>query len=384
MHRLATRGAVFTLACLLAACNMPKLDNVIKDKQAEYKSSKSLPPLEVPPDLASANIDEAMAIPDTAAPEGSATYSEYIGERQAAGAGTTVAAAGTTPVLLTPDGVRVAKDGDKRWLVLDGPPSNYWNRVRQFWVENGFNINIENPSIGIIETDWAENRADVPQGWLRKQLGGLLDAVYSAATRDKFRIRFERGTEPKTTELYLSHRGVEEIVQANDTAMWKPREADPELEAEMLNRLMVHLGVKEEKAQRMMAAREKRPPKAQMMRDSEGNVSLSLKEEYSRAWRRTGLALDRVGFTVEDRDRSRGLYFVRYVDPLEDTEKKDGLMSKLKFWGDNEKKPAKMEYLISLIGEGKSTELVILDKQGKLDNGRTAGRILNLLYEQLN
>lgn len=363
------------LAILLTGCSsLPKFDEVIKDRSADYKSSRTLPPLEVPPDLSSTSIEERMVVPDVGVAPGTATYSEYAGERRP---GTSVA--GTT-VLANPKGIRVERDGDKRWLVLDGPPSAWWSRVREFWLQNGLLIKEDNPSIGIMETDWAENRADIPKGFIRNMIGKVLDSAYSAATRDKFRVRFERGEVPDTTELFLSHQGVEEVVQG-DTTVWQPRPADPELEAEMLNRLMVFLGVKEDQAKRMLAEKSDREPRAEMNRDSRGRVSLTLKEDFSRAWRRTGLALDRVGFTVEDRDRSRGLYFVRYVDPLRDQEKKDGLLSKLKFWGDDKTKP--VEYLISLVGEEDKTRVVILNTEGKPDYGDTAGRILKLLFDQL-
>lgn len=360
------------LALMLASCSsLPKLGDVAKDHEAEYKTSRSLPPLEVPPDLSSSSLEDSMSVPDVGA-GGTATFSELNAERPRARA--------EQAVLVNPEGIRVARDGNKRWLVLDGPPSRYWNRVREFWLQNGLLLKVENPSIGIMETDWAENRADIPQGWLRRTLGGLLDSLYSTATRDKFRVRFERGVTPGTTELYLTHRGAEEVVQG-DTTVWQPRPADPELEAEMLNRLMVFLGVQEDKAERMLAHSGPRPVRAQLTRDAEGHAYLTLNDDYGRAWRRTGLALDRVGFTVEDRDRSRGLYFVRYVDPKEDNQK-EGLLSKLKFWG-NDKKSRTGEYLVSLVGQGERTLVRILSKEGRPDYGETAGRILALLHEQL-
>ncbi|MCP4042627.1 MAG: outer membrane protein assembly factor BamC, partial [Gammaproteobacteria bacterium] len=347
---------VAVLGTALAACgSIPKLDEVVKDRSAEYKSSSSLPPLEVPPDLSSSSIDETMVVPDVGPASGTATYSEYSGERPE---GKTR----KTQVLIDPEGIEIKRDEDKRWLVLDGPASRYWNRVREFWLENGLLLKVENPSIGIMETDWAENRADIPQGLIRNWIGKLMDSLYSAATRDKYRVRFERGMREGTTELYLSHRGAEEIAKGDETTIWQPRPSDPELEVEMLNRLVVFLGVREEKAKRMIDSKANREPRAHLTRDSRGRVSLDIKDDFSRAWRRTGLALDRVGFTVEDRDRSRGLYFVRYVDPLQDEKQDEGILSSLKFWGDDEKKKP-IEYLISLIGDADSTQVVILNKQ---------------------
>jgi outer membrane protein assembly factor BamC len=124
-------------------------------------------------------------------------------------------------------------------------------------------------------------------------------------------------------------------------------------------------------------------------RDGGGSV-LRLQEQFSRAWRRTGLALDRVGFTVEDRDRSRGLYFVRYVDPESDLRGKEekGFFSKLAFWSsdDDKRDQSRDGYLVSLIGgrDGdENTQVVVLNKDGERDGSPTADRILSLLHEQL-
>jgi outer membrane protein assembly factor BamC len=230
-------------------------------------------------------------------------------------------------------------------------------------------------------------------------LNKLNDALYGAVTRDKFRTRLERGAEPGTTEIFVSHRGAEEVstgkvTRAQDDTgsrdelrVWQPRPADPELEAEMLNRMLVAFGVDEQRAAGMIAQTRDKRDRSKMVRDRNGIKGLALDESFSRAWRRTGLALDRVGFTVEDRDRSRGLYFVRYVDPDTDIRgKKEGFFSKLKFWGDDDKADRDDGYLISLIG-GKdgdeTTQVVILNKRGEPESGDTADRILGLLHEQL-
>jgi outer membrane protein assembly factor BamC len=368
--------AVVLLALLAGCGSTPEHKGLIRDRSLDYKTSKTLPPLEVPPDLTSSTIDQGMAVPDAAPAAGSATYSAYASERA------TRPARGTSGVLPTPQGIRVERDGDQRWLVMQGEPGDYWDRVRQFWLENGMLLTVENPEIGIMETDWAENRANLPNiGVLR----GLLQKVspYSTAERDKFRTRLERGIQPGTTELYLTHRGMEEVARSDnpaldDSTIWKPRPSDPELEAEMLYRLMVYLGVDQHRADTMLSAAPKQEERARLVRASDGQVSLTVEEDFSQAWRRTGLALDRVGFTVEDRDRSQGIYIVRYVDP--EAGEKRGFFSKL-FSGD--KKDRNVEYQLKLVADAQDTEVVVLDKDGRRDNGDTAGRILSLLHEQL-
>lgn len=365
---------MFVLFAVLTGCSAFRgLDKVVPDKRVEYKSARSLPPLEVPPDLAAPGEGEVMAVPGGPTP-GTATYSEYQGTRaptEQVGSQTAVAHVGS---------VRLEREGDVAWLVIPESPEVIWPQVRNFWVKNGFTLKLEDPTVGIMETDWAENRADIPQGPIRNLLGKFLDQVYSAATRDKYRVRLERGKTPGTTDLYLSHRGLEEVVQDETTTRWQARPSDPELEAEMLKRLMVFLGVEEQRAGSLVASAKGTAERAHLTQTQGGEVYLTLDEDFSRAWRRTGIALDRVGFTLEDRDRSRGVYYVRYRKPGYEEEKK-GMLSRLAFWRSGEVKPE--DYLIRLIGEGDSTRIVILDKEGKAENSKAAERILKVLYDEL-
>jgi outer membrane protein assembly factor BamC len=209
-----------------------------------------------------------------------------------------------------------------------------------------------------------------------------------------YRTRLEHGTIPGTTEVYVSHRGAEYVSTGKvsrsldatgneEVYVWQPRPSDPELEAEMLNRLVITFGINKEAATTLVANAAERPPRAHIVRDGEGASVLDLQDNFSRAWRRTGLALDRVGFTVEDRDRSRGLYYVRYIDTdRSDSGKDDGFFASLKFWGGDEVSDQN-EYLVSLVGKQSTTQIVILDTDGKRENGETANRILGLLHEQL-
>jgi outer membrane protein assembly factor BamC len=394
--RTCARGAFATAAGMallaLSGCSGTlddAVDKVIPKREATYKSSKSLPPLEIPPDLSGSSINESLPVPSSGG-TGTATYSEYTSGAQR------VAAAGTAGVLPDLAEARVMKDGDKRWLEVDEPPSQVWPKVRDFWLNQGFIINVEDPEIGIMETDWAEQREGISGGLLQSLSQALSSAIFGTATRDKFRTRLERPQSGAGTEIYVSHRGAEEIVIEAAATLpdqdrvkgWQPRPSDPELEAEMLARMMVFFGTGEEQArQRIAESRRGEPERASIERDDTGASVLALEEGFSRAWRRTGLALDRVGFTVEDRDRSRGLYFVRYVDPDKDLgEEEKGFFSKLAFWQDDERDTSEDAYLVSLVGgrdAATSTRVMVLDKEGNRDATQTADRILGLLYQQL-
>ena len=365
---------------VLAGCS----GNILPEsKKIEYKSAGKLPPLEIPPDLTQQSRDERYVVPDVSSSKGSATYSAYSSERS--GQARTTTAQDLLPQV---DKMRIERSGTQRWLVVGGSPDKLWPGVKEFWQELGFLVNVEVPEAGIMETDWAENRAKIPQDIIRSTIGKVFDSLYSTAERDKFRTRLEKGAEPGTVEIYISHRGMYEIYvsEGRSDTKWQPRPADPELEAEMLRRLMVRLGVEESRAKTMVAA-EQRQDRAKMSRATDGAGALLLEEAFDRSWRRVGLALDRVGFTVEDRDRSQGLYFVRYVDPDVDGKKKDedkGILSKLMFWkGGAADKPAQAQYRIQVKTTGETTTVQVLTREGGIDRSETSKRILGLLYEQL-
>ncbi len=376
MKFVFSRLTLCLLAVALAACS--SMD--IEPKKIDYKSASTVkvPTLEVPPDLTSPTRDDRFAVPDTSG-KGSATFSAYTGDRAQS-------REQQSDVLPQVDNSRIERSGNQRWLVVAGKPDKLWEQVKEFWQETGFPINLDLPEAGVMETDWAENRAKIGNDFIRNMLGKFLDSVYSTAERDKFRTRFEPGTVPGTFEIFISHRGMYEIytTEGRDETKWQPRPPDPELEAEMLRRLMVRLGSDKKRAESEFAAAKSRPvEQAKLSRGSDGAATLEMQESFDRAWRRVGLALDRVGFTVEDRDRSKGLYFVRYVDPETDGQKKDdGLLSKLAFWKGSAP-PPQLKYRIFVKDNGKSTTVQVLSAEGGTDQSDTSKKILNLLYDQL-
>lgn len=370
--------AIASTVVLLGGCSSFELPT----KKIDYKSSTNakLPPLEIPPDLARPGTDDRFRIPDGNA-KGSATYSEYSRDQ----AGKPRVSSAASAVLPKIENASIERAGTERWLVIPGAPEQVWPVVKEFWQENGFVINVEKPEAGVMETDWAENRAKIPETGLRGFIGRAINSLYSTSERDKFRTRLERGVKPGTTEIYVSHRGMEEVYinENQDQLRWQPRKPDPDLEAEMLRRMMVRFGVEGDRAKTQVAAA-KLEPQAKLDRGAEGSL-LALNDQFDRAWRRVGLALDRVGFTVEDRDRSKGLYFVRYIDPDADLKKTEdkGWLSKLKFWSSSSSTPAKEQYRILVQGATAGAEVRVLDKNGAREQSDTANRILSLLYDQL-
>ena len=373
---------------LVAAAALAVLSACASDSGVDYKKAGTLPPLEVPPDLTAPARDNRYAVPDTGR---SATLSGYQAERRDQPA----RAAGAGNVLPEVERMRIERSGTQRWLVVQGePPERLWPLVKDFWQEGGFLIKMENPEAGVMETDWAENRPRVPEGAVREFLGKILESLYSTSERDKYRTRLERSPDGTSTEIYISHRGMQELYTTREPTSstpgqtaWQPRPPDPELEAEFLRRLMVRLGARDEKAKQLAAVAAPQQ-RADIVKANDGTERLQVHEPFDRAWRRVGLALDRVGFTVEDRDRQKGLYFVRYADPeVEMNEKDPGLLGRIAGWFSSDSKVKAAQYRVQVTQESGGTtagsQVYVLNKEGGAERSKTAQRILTLLHEQL-
>ncbi|HYD97056.1 MAG TPA: outer membrane protein assembly factor BamC [Noviherbaspirillum sp.] len=376
--RIAQRGLILGLAVAgLAGCS--SLGSVLEPGRVEYKSAGKAPSLEVPPDLTQLQRENRYAIPE--ATRGSATASSYNQQQVTR---PVVPAASSVAVSAATD-IRIERNGNQRWLVVKQPPEALWPQIKDFWQDSGFLVSYEQPQAGIMETDWAENRAKIPQDFIRNTIGKALDALYSTGERDKFRTRLER-TADGTTEIYISHRGMQEVLvgQQKDSTVWTPRAADPELEAEFLSRLMSRLGVETTRARTTVESVAAQPSRAKLVKGTSGGF-VEVDEGFDRAWRRVGLALDRVGFTVEDRDRAQGLYYVRYVDPDQDQKKAadKGFLSKLFSFGSDDKAKSAQRYRIAVKSVGAASQVSVLNSDGRAESSQIADRILSLLNEQL-
>jgi len=361
---LQTLTALAVLA-LLAGCS------VLEEDKINYKSASKSSSLDVPPDLTQLRRDSRYMLESN-----SATASGF------ANAQTTVRESGTAANTLGP--ARLERSGNQRWLVVNLPAEKVWDRVREFWTSNGFVLATDAAELGIMETDWAENRAKIPQDLLRRTLGKVLDGLYSSGERDRYRTRIERNSSGGV-DIYITHRGmVEEYADSSKTkTVWVPRAADPELEIEFMRRLMVKLGATPQQAQQAQAQQPASAPAAVLAQrvTLDGQPALTLAEPLDRAWRRTGLALDRGGFTVEDRDRSRGLFDVRYVAPSANQEE-PGFFSRM-FSSKPATATGPRRYQIQLSARGETTELRVRGQDGQAANADDVQNILQLLANQL-
>ncbi len=369
-HRVAMIALAMTVF-VLSGCE--SLTGIAPSKRIDYKSVSSAPSLELPPDLTTPRYDDRYQVTTAtglaAAGANRGTKSEFLPTNPEA---------------------KIVRAGNERWLVAKANPEQAWNTVREFWTENGFVIAVEQPKTGMMETDFAENRAEVPGDFFRRTLGKYLDIFYTTYRQDKFRTRIERGVEPGTVEIYISHRGMEQVptgkIDNSSPAAfaWAVMPPNPQLEAEMLMRLMQKFGVSEPAARAAVLQATVSPDKARIEKNPDGSYKLTVDDQFDRAWRRVGLALDRVGFTVIDRDRSRGVYFVRYGDPDDLAKKKNdqGWIDKLKFWQSDEKdKPE--QYQIVIAESAQASIVSVQDPGGVPDRTATSEKILALLKDQL-
>ena len=220
---------VASVASLLACASVTTNDTV------DYRASGAVrgPNLTLPPDLITAQADRRYVVQD-----GTTTMSEYSASVKKIGQA-------RQNVLTGIPGMRIARDGEKRWLVVERPAPELYPLIKDFWQENGFLLVVDSPSTGIMETDWAENRSKMPQDVIRRTLGKLLDSIYDTGERDKYKTRLEV-PRPGETEVYITQRGALEKCVSDNTGtcistIWTPRPNDPQLEAVFLARLMERL-----------------------------------------------------------------------------------------------------------------------------------------------
>ncbi len=383
---VAKNGIIGVLALAgLTGCS--SISNLLDPDRIDYKSASKAPTtsLEVPPDLTQIRRDSRFALPEN---QGSATASTF-NLQQAASKKPGAVPAGAAAVAPTQvQDMHIEREGTQRWLVVKQSPEVLWPQIKDFWQELGFLISSESQETGVMETDWAEDRAKIPQDIIRNTLGKVLDSLYSTGTRDKFRTRIERAPNGDV-DIYISHRGAEEVLTGSqkDQTVWTPRPNDPGLEAEFLSRLMVRLGSDTERAKVAVNSPTVVKARAKLVKDAAGNY-VEVDEGFDRSWRRVGLALDRVGFTVEDRDRSKGLYFVRYIDQDIDAKTKgasEGFFSKLtSWWGSSDKNNTALKYRVFIKdAAGDTSQVTVQNNDGKPDSSATAEKILQLISEQL-
>jgi len=340
------------------------------NEKAVYETVIIEKPLIVPPDIALPKQNSELIVPEIA-PQ-SATYKIYSQEKSSNNSSDDLLKVRTS-------GIRLVRDGAIRWLEIDAQPKDIWNKAIEFLEQTGFQIKVKEPKLGIIETNWQENSANIPTNWFSK----LVKKLYSTGLLDKYRIRLERNNENTKTLLFLTHQGVQQKEIHDDgftsDTVWEPRDSDPELEFEMLQRFLVFLGNDKKEIEEVFTATVEQ--KRTKLVTTDGKVNLLIVTEiFSRTWRRTGLAIDRLGFAVEDRNRSAGIYYIKVSKAFIDTEKKDESFFSNLF---SKEQQEITQFIISLEDKQNEIHIRVLTRQGDENKSPLQKRILEELDKLL-
>ncbi len=336
-----------------------------------YKNSNSIKTLEFPPDLTAPQFDAAFALPVS----GSISASTVNQQRADRYSGSEV------NVLPTSADMHMGSSGTVRWLDVDASANSLWPKIRDFWRSLGVNVVKDEPRIGIMVTEWAENRAGLPKDWLRQALGSMLQGTFDAGQRDQYRVRVEK-TSANKTRIYLTHKGSEKIVTETGVG-WELRPPKHELEAEMLNRLQAFLQGDQYSATKNVNKSDAAQTNSLVTLVTEdGNPILQVHESYKKAWARTGVMLERMGLNVESRKQSQGIYGVIYSGD-EAVANTGGFFSRL-FQGKRTFLTKGDEYQIHIRDAGRLAEVRVMDEEGKPLPIAQSQRILARLKQEFD
>lgn len=382
VNRALRAAAVVSAIAALTGCNALGVN--FGDEKVQYETSTSRAPLEVPPDLNTVTNNDRFAVPSR--PQIVSANDEAAKARMDA------EARGDQPSQVLPetDYAKVVRDGQFRYVHVAVSPDRVWPLLQDFWASVGLAVKYQDAKTGIIQTEWAENKANLPKDIIRATIGRALDVVYDTGTRDQYRARMERA-EDGTTNIFITHRQMVEVLKGRqeESTIWQPGPSDPELEAVMLTRLAQMLETEfnpkakpeEQKALEQLAA-VKYSPMSHIEEGADGKpVAVVIDEPFDRAWRRVGVALDRGGFEVTDRDRTQGLFMINYLDPDYEQQKKSeqGFFANL---FSNAEAVDPVPYRIRLTPDGETTRVTVTGEDGRADTTGVAPRILTLIGEQ--
>lgn len=387
IKKFVRTGLAVALPMALAACSAIDFGQ----DRIQYETSDSRAPLEIPPDLSSVPGSDRYTVP---------SRPQTVWASQQAQADASASNGTPANMVLLPQGevAKIVREGNDRWIHVNMTPEMVWPIMQDFWTTVGLSLSRQDATTGVMETNWAENRAKLPQDIIRATLGRVVDLVYSTGERDQYRARVER-TADGGCDIFVTHRAMVEVVKSmggdNETTVWQPGPSDPEMEAEMLTRLAHRINqefnpnstkpsaAEHEAEVEKLATYQPENSISQLEQNAEGvATSIFIKEDFERAWRRLALAVDRMGFTVEDRDRSRGFFLVRYLDQ----EYEDQKRSEQGFWSNvfGKDTPVEAPQYVIYLQRLSDTEcrVHVLGPDGKADTTGVAPRILTLLSEQ--
>lgn len=358
-YRYRHFASILILTFGLAACT--------STGEPDYGGTQTLPPLEVPPDLTSVPTDSSFGLPAASAANPSAQQKN------------TPMVGSTGSVYPEFKGASIVRAGTQRWAVVQSKPETLWVSIRTFLIKLGWAIESENPKTGIMQTGWKETQPLVAD---KGFLSGIFSKVGSTSLKDRFRFRLEHSGRVGETELYVSHLMLEEVVVSGGgvdvvETRWQPRASDPDREAEMLNLFLRYLESGRIDKKEPDAKVSKVASRTVLGQDKDGYPVIKLDDPMNTAWRRLGIALDRTGFLVQDRDQAKRVYYV-YLDAA--SKKSRGAFAGL-FGG--KKKTGRKYFQVRLVAKDRTTFVTLFDANGSKLDAADAQTMLKQLDKQL-
>lgn len=343
------------------------------DLDMRYLDASVGGPLELPPDLTLVQSESNFELPEVFA-------------------GDDADARDRIPVLAKVESLRVEGSENLYWLSVEEPVDSLYRQVKNFWASEGYRLTLDEPVIGVMQTEWILKEVGTSQdkrNWLER----LFSKEDLSATQDQFRTRIERIQQGKS-RIYVAHRGAEYnyvldtsdrgLIPDEDDNNWRLRQPDPELEIEMLSRLMVYLGLQRVQVDQKMANIKLFQPRAFLKLNADENSPfLIVKDPYQIAWNRIHHNLERMNFEIAESVYKSGLVdvvgiFVVNLD-VEDSNKRGGLFSL-----SSASEPETRQIALILSEETHElTRVEIEDIVGELDTSPEGSRFLNLLYQQI-
>jgi len=373
---------LLTMVLFLSSCLSQQQKETIKQNRIDnkevkinYFSDKSLTPLEVPPDLTSPSYENAFRIQ---------AFVEDIDLNVVNLSNTEKISEINQKILEVPARIEIKSAGTRKWLIVEKEPELVWDLAKQFLREQGFSLKKIDKKLGLIETNYLENKPDIPassMGFIRSMLASQIDNVsYTLPSVDSYSLRIEPIKKGKSTEVYLSISSMAEVITnsgGQESTLWQFKERNISLETEMLYRLMIYLGSDSAEArEKILAAQKNSKISINQTTDINGFSKLLINFGIEEAWDNVSWAINNINLEVESKDVKEKSF---YINAARSSDK--GFFTKV--FGDD---AVRKIFRIYLRPKSKSeTEVLFLDvsEENETETKQFSSEIMRLISDQL-
>ena len=275
------------------------------------------------------------------------------------------------------EGIKIYKQGQDMFLSVETQDKLIlWNRIKSFWLEEGFQLLSEDLTISSMRTNYLENLSEVQLGAIQRVVGRYVPLLVSPETRDSYKTRIIK--KDNGFDIVVSHYGKEFMSDGDSEFRWQNRPRDNEFQNEMISRMYIYLGGNEAKNSGYIIA------KATGIRntvsiytDEQGLQTLYIPDIYERVYPSIVSSLDILGVKILDNNQSNGLIKISMDDKAEESK---GFLAKI--FGDNSSQV--MNIKVTTGGDnGESTLIIIEDNAFVQIQTLASDEILRGLYVKL-